>query len=674
MRSGWKFGALVALLSGIALVASPAGAQGDRSTDASTGGSPTPLHLVAQTSLVDADGELEIRFALGELAAFAAPGGPSEEGLETAPSPRLDVVVTVFGRVLDAADLDAEPDVAINRSPAFPLATLPVDVEGTATVRLPIRSGGQFDEVDRMRIPDPGVYPLTVEVRSGDDTLGALRTELIRLPNVDPADDPNTESSKIGPSVALVVPVGADGVSVNDAVAILAAHPDRPATVVLGGDTLTSLRADPALNAAFRAALADRTVVVDSNPELDPSSMAAIGRLDRYRLAVAAAMADGAALDLPVDRASTTVAALPTTDGAAALTELGITRALEIAPLPSSAVGRSPDTDEGATQLATVDGPLAWIRAAGFSAELQTEGRSPAVRAQRILSQLALADPANPVLVNGSGRDPDDSRETLDVLLGALATPEVAEVSLAELVSSMPTGQARPASRPAQDLSAVADGAASAVALLANYEAFYVNGPDTPAEFGSELDAALSLDADPSTRLDVVQALNERLDEALGTIALPDSQTVTLAARSVPIPLTIENNASGTRQVLLRFRSDKIAVAEDGEVITIDPGTSSIDIEVEARSLGVSPLEVAVLTPDGQRVLSTTQFEMRSTAIPGIGLLISAVGLCLLAGWWYISIRRKRSAPPDAADLSDSAPEPDPPSPDRTDVLAGGSV
>jgi hypothetical protein len=373
-----------------------------------------------------------------------------------------------------------------------------------------------------------------------------------------------------------------------------------------------------------------------------------------------------AALGLSFDDGTTTIGASPTAEGAAELTALGFERVLDDRSLSAPASGRF-------YRLPTGDGSLFVLQAAPIWSELVAEGRSPAARVQRFLAHLALSDPDAPVIVNAKPAV-DGGLATVGHLIDALAEPELVTLPLAELVPPSGAERAEPAVRPSQDLAAVAEGSAAAVAFLASYEAFYVNGPDSPGSYEDELDAALSLDADQAGRVERVAALNRRLDAELATIALPENQSVTLAAQSASIPLTIENASAGARQILLRFRSDKIAVEEDGQLITVDPGTSSIDIEIEARSLGVSPLYVSVLTPDSQRVLSTTRFDVRSTAVPGVGLLISAVGLLVLGVWWYLSIRRKRSPSSEGPDDPPGSGVSTGEGSDRTDVLASGSV
>ena len=203
--------------------------------------------------------------------------------------------------------------------------------------------------------------------------------------------------------------------------------------------------------------------------------------------------------------------------------------------------------------------------------------------------------------------------------------------------------------------------------LLATYAASYVSGPRPPSDYLLDLTKATALDLDAGQRAAAVRVVRNELRAAIQVVTLPGDQSVTMAARTAPIPLAIESSAPGPRRVVLRFRSDSLVTAEE-LAIELPPGSSVIDVEVEARSLGTSPLAVTVLTPDGQQVLATTQFRVRSTAVPGLGLLLSVAGLIMLAAWWYVSIRRGRADDPASPQPTpDSGPGADPgPGPEAT--------
>jgi hypothetical protein len=282
-----------------------------------------------------------------------------------------------------------------------------------------------------------------------------------------------------------------------------------------------------------------------------------------------------------------------------------------------------------------------------------------------------------------------DDHASLASLLDVLGEPgPLRPVPLGDAVPALAAGELEAQGQPLQDLGPIADSLVEVRARLATYESFYVDGADSPARYRALIRQSLGVGTDPSEQASAIDEIDREVLAALDVVSLPQNQSVTLAARSVPIPLTITNAATGTREVLLQFRSDKLMVAEDGHVIRIGPGTSSIDIQVDARSLGVSPLEVRVLTPDGERMLASTRFQVRSTAVPGLGLLLSAIGLVLLGMWWWVSIRRRRSEQPPGSGDGDQASDQDEHRPsghdakdgdhrrehDRGSTLLGGSV
>lgn len=142
-------------------------------------------------------------------------------------------------------------------------------------------------------------------------------------------------------------------------------------------------------------------------------------------------------------------------------------------------------------------------------------------------------------------------------------------------------------------------------------------------------------------------AADRTVDTQLAAITLPEAQQVTLTERTGRIPLTFENQLDHAVTVEVALESDKLEFS-DGEVqlVTLPPKTTTRhEVAVRARSSGAFPLEVTVRSPDEGLVLGTTRFSVRSTAISGIGLLLSAVAGAFLLLWWarhFRDVRRSR--------------------------------
>ncbi|MFV0526506.1 MAG: hypothetical protein ACK5RL_18635 [Acidimicrobiales bacterium] len=611
---------------------------------------PVDLTLLEQSATTPADGVFTARFEL-------------PQGIDL-DDPDLTVQVAVH-QILDSeAELDEGIGAVLNHRPQEPLVNL-VNRDGTSlTIEIPLRPGAGFDELNRVLVPDRGVYPVSLSIRTGSTAIARGTTTLIRLPTE--AEAATTPMFGVMAPVIVVGPTR--GLSVQEATEVLTAHPDRPLTVAVDGGALADLADNPTAATAFRGAVGDRPVVPIPATMLDPSSLFPIGKhslsADVRQQAITRSTAVGL---LPLPRVAV-IDARPTADGVAVLADQGIVTMLQLDGRDPDLVGTMATTDDRTLVMLSAD-PAA-------SMDLGERG-SPTARRQRLLSRLALRG-GQPIVV-ATTKPMTEAEETADALLSALA--ELSEtdlgpstVSLNQFDPANAAGVIPPAEAPSQDLGPVLPVLNETQAAIATYRGSYVDGPSSPDVLNALMLDALDTSVPDEQRVPRLQAVLNRTNDAVNVISLPDNQAVTLAARSVRIPLTIENNSSGSRHVLLRFRSDKIDVAEDNQLITVGPGTSSIDLQITAHSLGVTPLQVSVFTPDGQRQLATSQFGVRSTSVPGLGLAISGIGLALLAVWWYLSIRRargRRSAPSgDGTDRPDSDGTPVPAG--RADPGEGG--
>ncbi len=70
-----------------------------------------------------------------------------------------------------------------------------------------------------------------------------------------------------------------------------------------------------------------------------------------------------------------------------------------------------------------------------------------------------------------------------------------------------------------------------------------------------------------------------------------------------------------------------------------------VDVPVQARASGAFKLEATITSPDARLLpVASSQFNVRSTAVSGVGLVLTiAAGLFLLL-WWGRHFRRTRRA------------------------------
>jgi hypothetical protein len=158
-------------------------------------------------------------------------------------------------------------------------------------------------------------------------------------------------------------------------------------------------------------------------------------------------------------------------------------------------------------------------------------------------------------------------------------------------------------------------------------------------------------------------------------VSLPEEFRITLTARSSTIPVTLTNNTEQDLQVRVELDSDQLEFP-DGDVLTptLPPGTTRLEVRVRARTSGAFTLVVTVSSPDDTVVLDRSTFDIRSTAISGVGLLLSVGAGLFLAIWWGRHWRRTSRArrkdgaepPPPAGVGPDVGPSPARTAADRT--------
>ncbi len=646
----WVAGALAAVVTLVALPGPGAAADGI-----------TGIRVTGQSAFVAPNGSFIVEISIdGDL---PIGGEDARAGLEFA--------VTVFDRILSESEVEEPPSRAASRLEPVALSDLTASGPGRYRLEIPVRVGEPFDDVLRLQLTEAGVYPVAVELRNVDGVVASTRTNLIRLaPNA--AEDPD---SLLVANVLPVVP--AEGITVADAQVLLETHPDLPVTVLLDRGVVSQLTDDAALTASFARALGARPLVATPSVDLDPSALAAVGQIELYHQALTDTIDQLLDLGLTPSTDTAVITEQLTRPGAEALVRAGVEVVIDASSSPAP------------NGFVTVDGrKLHLLRYDSPVSAVFGEPSTAVSQANEALARLSVRGQSNrsPVVIGGPALGARPARG-LNVFFRSLAQPGAPQpVLLSDVTTS--SFERQPAEHPRQDLEPVSGLIDDSQALLASYEAMYSGGHSgghsggysgggtEPEEFLERLQSTLSLARNPQDRRRALVLFADELGRELEVISLPDAQPVTMAARQGSIPLIVESRAAGPRLIMLQFRSDRVEVKQDSQLLVVEPGTSSIDVEVEARSLGASQLEVSVWTPDGERVLATSQFQVRSTAVPGLGLLISAAAVLFLIVWWYVDHRRGRAERIEASAAriigQTTDPTPPPPAPGRREPVVLG--
>ncbi len=584
----------------------------------STAPNEPPFEFLSQTSFVPANGDYTIRFS----------------GFEEDSSQSSAVVdVTLYTALEEAASVTEEPQDLFNRLPAQPVTSL-VNGSGEIELTIPIRNSSEGDQ-NRILLPDPGVYPVVIEFRIGENTVQTIRTNLIRLP----IDDPDTNSDRQPvpadlPSVAIGLDATETGFSLAEVNQLIAGDNNLPLVVVVDQSTIEQLESDDLESRAFIRNTDQLSVVISPGPGANMSALASVGQTKLYRERMERLQTKAQELGLKTSPEISLAATPETNDGAEALAKANITTLLS-SPPPNTDPSGWP-TNIGVTQTSdsAVNIVAAYpLPARNESVELWSHDLAAALTIDQRLSG---GQPTFVFLSSETGLDigPDQLQVLADGNNQAFIIDPIENIN-----SDLVTELASTTLDVTQHRAAIE----LVVSQIATYETTHVDGQQTPDMFHDDLIATFDSTLPDQDRAQRLDRLRQDLRDEIQTLTLPSGQAVTVAAETVPVPLTIENDSDGSRQVRLVSDSDKVEIKQDGEILTIPPGGSSIDLDVEVRSLGVSPVQISLFTPDGKNRLASTRFEVRSTAIPGLGLLLCLLGAVLLAFWWYVHAKRRRN-------------------------------
>jgi hypothetical protein len=225
-----------------------------------------------------------------------------------------------------------------------------------------------------------------------------------------------------------------------------------------------------------------------------------------------------------------------------------------------------------------------------------------------------------------------------------------------------------------------------------------VYGDTTPLVSGLSQDLVVSLSSvfSGSRRAALIAGALRVAKADLHKVHLPPSISITLTSGQGRLPVTLVSTAGLPVHVVLVLTSEQLrfvtarvngggcssvnAGSEDCQ-LTLSHPTTSLQIPVVVRTPGAFPLLLAVETPSGE-VLATSTDTVRSTAIGDVAVVLMVGAALFLAVWWARNARHGRRArrlvpkPPDD-EQDDGGPGHGPEGPvavaPGAGVLSGGS-
>lgn len=588
----------------------------------------------------------------------------------------VELSVTVHRKVASRSEFAQSFDDRLRSSTistaATPLTELTPDAAGALVIRLPTQDPGLPIDRARLRLRDEGVYPVRIELRElgAGPVLARLNTHLVY------AAPPAEGGQPLG--FSLIVPFGAppalqaDGKRVLDpgelqrlatVARALDAHADVPLTIEPAAETLVALSsagtapAAPDVLATLVRGAARSQVLGGPYVPLSPASFTelqdeAVTQRQRGNAAVA---------ELLHVTPDTRTAIIEDRVDSAAILRLR-DQQVDRFVLPEAAMtsARLDVTLAQPFDLETqqVRRPQAVALDAGIGAPLAGAGPDSVLSAHRILADLATIyfdRPGRPrAIVARPPRQWAPSAAFLDALLGGLAdSPIVAGVTLDQVFASVPpatTSRGTPLRRsldPATSLPAPASlpvaQLRSARSRIAAFSSMLDPGNDLDDRLEETLLVAEASGLRPGQRTALLDAIAARLRANLDLIRVPSARTITLTARRGDIPITIRSDADYPIRVQVRVSSDKLRFP-NGSVreLELNRQNTTEVFAVESRTSGAFPLLVSLQSPDGSTVLTQSSFTVRSTAISGVGVGLSAGAGLVLVLWWGRHLVRGR--------------------------------
>ncbi len=522
-------------------------------------------------------------------------------------------------------------------------------------------------------LDESGVYPVEVRLVHEGTVLARLVTHLVRLPG-STSEAPSLQVAVVlpvdsGPGIApsgrrRVDPVGEDRLAVlTDA---LLDHPDLPLTVVPTPDTVAGLSGSASLT-RLRRAIDGRQVVSSQYVPIDLTAWVDAGLdedIARQTTAGDTALAEHL-VERP-DRRTAVAGATLTPDALSRLAELGADQVV----VPSTALAAVdpaafPTTVAQPFGVLDGDGTVARAVAAdeALAAHVDATG-DPVLDATNLLTDLAVLWFDRPTQQRGVAvtlpRRWDPSPAFLDTLLsglgaGAIVTPATVDDLFARVPDATAGGAADPEGpllvrtldpTPAPSLGSYPDVLPLTRLTTEGFASFAGRENPVVTSMRRRLLVSGSADFGRAQRRAYLDAISRQIDRAASAVVAPESGNVTLTSRDGSIPLNLSNENLYDVTVRLRFVSDKLTFPDGDTVIVHLPASTvtSRDIAVRARSSGTFPLRMAVTSPDEIVVVSRSRFTVRSTAVSGVGLVLSVGAGLFLALWWASHFRRVRRA------------------------------
>lgn len=526
------------------------------------------------------------------------------------------------------------------------------------------------------RLDEPGVYPIRVRLRDrSGEVVDSLVTYLVRTPadasGVVPASvalltDVHLAAQTVGTASPAPAPAGFVG-DVTGVLDRFRSHRDLPASFQVTPETLVRLQADDAGARVVESLETElgrdrRDLLGAPYVDLDPARLQANGlneeitrqaQLGEKTLTsvLGRETSDTWLVDHHVDVATVE-----------ALKDLGVAHLVLPPTSVSNLQSAQPVLLPGAAGVTAVTSSVFELRGPGAD--------DPVLAGYQLLGRLAAVSTLTP---NGAGVvvriDPRSvDPVALDTVLDTLDAPAVylRPTNVAELFRTVPTTTTPIAALSPASTASLGDypnDLRVTNQLVASYGSMFDDPAATEARFDPQIAVSAEDRLTEPQRRRILARVRRQIEQELRSVSLPARDHITLGARDAVFPVPISSKIDRPLKVLVTLEaSDRLEFPDEQIAVTLENERTNVEVPVRTRATGDTPLRITVRTPDGAVTLAEAQYTVRSTAVSGVGLLLTIGAAAFLALWWgrhwYRTRKQARQAPPDTADDPDDSPPP----------------
>ena len=144
----------------------------------------------------------------------------------------------------------------------------------------------------------------------------------------------------------------------------------------------------------------------------------------------------------------------------------------------------------------------------------------------------------------------------------------------------------------------------------------------------------------PKRRQNYLSAALRTMQDLGSQLGLPAGRTVTVTSSSARFPIAITSNSKTPIHAVLAVSGPELTSSSEITVV-LRHGTTSFIVRVHTRTSGDSSLQLLLLSPTGHLQLARAELTIRSTAISGVAIGLTAGAVAFLLFWWFRSITRR---------------------------------